>query len=200
MWIEVLAVFIQAIHIHRGVSHMAQLSIDDRNGVRMFAFAVANTNLLCHLLSDDELEPDYLDAIRREPPLLAALFACHLDEAPDPEHWLLERLRAPASDADSLPVLPPDAPGWMGVVVAFADALAEDRLEGVPVPSRLLHLNGGSPLEMVFAVLTNVLDIDAQGLPRNTAQAWHRAAEMVSWLLDQAAPSVPFSDEETALV
>ena len=88
----------------------------------------------------------------------------------------------------------------MGVVVAFADALAEDRLERVPAPSRLLHLNGGSPLEMVFAVLTNVLNIDAQGRPLNTAEAWRRAVEMACWLLDRSQPATPFSRQETVLV
>ena len=166
----------------------------------MFAFSIANTNLLCHLLEDEEAEPDYLDAIRREPALLAALFSAHLNEALDPELWLLQRLRAPVSDALPVPRLRLDTPGWMAVVVWFADALARDSLEPVPSPSRLLHLNGGSPLEMVFAVLTTVLDIDAQGRPLNTAQAWRRAAEMAHWLLDRAAPTMPFTAAETVLV
>jgi hypothetical protein len=99
---------------------MMPLSIDHRNGIWMFAFAVANTNLL----GDDEAEPAEPDASSREPPLLTALLAAVLTE--DPEARLLERLRVIVLDAHPLPMLRPDAPGGMGVVVAFA----EERLEG----------------------------------------------------------------------
>ena len=177
-----------------------QLGVEERRDIRMFAFAVANGNLLCHLLDDDELEPDYLAAIQREPSLLAALFTAFLSEEIDPERWLLEQLRDPFGAPSLLPTLRADAPRWMETVISFADALAEDRLEGVPEPSRLIYCGGGSPLERVFAVFTNLLEVDPHGQPLRPTHARSRAAEMALWLLERTPPAVPFSPEETLLV
>ena len=177
-----------------------QLGVEERRDIRMFAFAVANGNLLCHLLDDDELEPDYLAAIRCEPSLFTGLFTAFLNEEIDPERWLLKRLCDPLAEVSPLPTLRADAPRWMETVISFAGALAEDRLEGVPEPSRLLYYNGGSPLEMVFAVFTNLLEVDLHGQPLRTTYARSRGAEMARWLLERTPPEVPFSQEETSLV
>ena len=68
-----------------------------------------------------------------------------------------------------------------------ADALAEDRLERVPAPSRLLHRNGGSPLEMVFAVLANAFNIALTGDSSRSVipyVAWlRRRSRQSSWPL-----------------
>ena len=181
---------------------MQQISEDDRSALRFFAYWIANTTLIINLIEEGEEEPDYLDAIREEPALLRALFAAHLAEdfgGEDASEWLLAHLREPTAAAP-LPDLPAEAPGWMTVVVDFADALARDRLPECPEASRLLHCNGGSPLEQVFAVLTNVLRVDEDGAPLNAAHARQRAGQMAARLLDDRRPEIAFTRDETELV
>ena len=175
---------------------------DTRSALRFFAYWIANMTLIINLIPDDAEEPDYLAAIADEPALLGQLFAAHLAEefgGEDAAAWLLARMTAP--EPPPVPCLPPEAPGWMQVVVEFADDLAHDRLEGCPQPSRLLFCNGGSPLEAVFAVLGNVLRIDGAGQPLNAARARERAAELARvWLEPGYRPAEPFRRAETELV
>lgn len=181
---------------------MTHLPTAERSGIRHFAFSIANTNFLAHLL-DGEDEPDVLAALQQQPALLSGLFICFFNEewgGEDCEAWLLKQLQNEMKTMTDMPTLDVNAPKWMSTVVRFADALATDTLHGVDHASRLLHCNGGSPIEMVFAVLTNVLIINGRGEPQNEDVAWRRASEMAMWLLDHNPPATPFTADETALV
>lgn len=58
----------------------------------------------------------------------------------------------------------------------------------------------GSPLELVFAIFTNVLEVDPDGKVTNQGAATRRAAQYVRTYLDPGYTEVPpFQDWETEL-
>jgi hypothetical protein len=59
---------------------------------------------------------------------------------------------------------------------------------------------GGSPLEKVFAIYTNVLEYDESGRPTNDGWATRRAAQWIRGYLDQDyVVEPPFEDWEVEL-
>jgi hypothetical protein len=73
-----------------------------------------------------------------------------------------------------------------------------DLLEGIDYRPALMEY--GSPLEMVFAIFTNILEIDEEGSVTNIGLAQERAAQ---WIRGYCDPSYhiepPFEPWETEL-
>ncbi len=106
-------------------------------------------------------------------------------------------------DCGPPPRLPADAPGWKPLVARFAHDLGWRRIPAGADPSDVTGLLaewGGSGLELSFATLANVIEIDDAGSPRNAEQAYARAIAMlrVQFEFDTEA-SPPFAEWETTL-
>ncbi|WP_080671698.1 DUF7677 family protein [Salinispora cortesiana] len=72
-------------------------------------------------------------------------------------------------------------------------------LEGIDYRSSLLQF--GSPLEQVFAIFTNVLDVQPDGSVTNTGEAMYPAVQYVCRYCDPSyIIEPPFEDWETELV
>lgn len=72
-------------------------------------------------------------------------------------------------------------------------------LDGIDYRSALLQF--GSPLEQVFAIFTNVLDVQPDGSVANAGEATFRAAQYVRRYCDPSyVIDPPFEDWETELV
>ncbi|MBX7220752.1 MAG: hypothetical protein K1Y36_12455 [Blastocatellia bacterium] len=97
-----------------------------------------------------------------------------------------------------------DGRDWKAVIQQFALLFGTGTLE----PDILRNLNyverlvdEPSRLEIVFAVLGNVLEIDLEGKVTNQEWAFRRAAEMAkTWCLSGYEPAQPFADWETELL
>ena len=199
------------------------LPLSLRSDMRFFAFYIGNGTLMVPSVADIEL--DYFEALGRRGPLLGGVFAVWasvsvlVESGVLPERspkvraaaWLRRQIE-PAYVVD-----PPFDPreiaadgagaGWAEEVIRFARDLGEGTLE----PSILGHLDyvpsltghghgAGSELEMLFAILGNVLRVDGEGRVTNAAHARLRAAQYVRSLVDaDYRPEPKFTAEETAL-
>jgi hypothetical protein len=76
--------------------------------------------------------------------------------------------------------------------------LVLDLLDGIDYRSELMTF--GSGLEQVFAIFTNVLDVDEQGRVTNEGDAEYRAAQWIRHRRDPAyVVDPPFEEWETEL-
>jgi len=175
---------------------------DDVAWVRFHAFFIANTTFIINVADGD---PDYGHLVGPPGPTLGALFSMEFTPGASPSRWLNDWIktgtRAPA------PPMPADAPGWQAAVVRFATDLGERRLEPDllgRIPEEDLHGLlvewGGSPLEMVFTVLLNSMEIDEQGEPVDEQWARRRASVAICRQCEaECSGEPPLTEWETAL-
>ena len=179
-----------------------QPPIDDRIELRFFAFWLANGTLIINF---DDPVPEYATLLEEPGPWLGALIEGHLAEdhvaGADIARWLYEHLRG--REPGPPPTLPADAPAWKHLVARFARELGWRRIPAGADPADIAGLLlewGGSPLELVFATLGNVIALDEAGRVCDEAQAFARGEAMLRIQLgidDEADP--PFEIWETAL-
>ena len=154
------------------------ISAEDVGWVRFHAFYIANTTFIINVGDDD---PDYDEFVGPPGPTLGALFSMEFTPGARPTRWLYDWVKTGVRGP--VPPLPDDVPGWQAAVVRFATDLGERRLEPdllgeIPEDDLygLLTEWGGSPLEMVFTVLMNAMEIDERGDPVDEQWARRRAA------------------------
>lgn len=154
------------------------ISAQDVGWVRFHAYHIANTTFIINVGDDD---PDYDAFVGPPGPTLGDLFSMEFTPGASPERWLYDWVQTGVRPP--VPPLPDDVPGWQAAVVRFASDLGARRLAPDllwQIPEDDLHglivKRGGSPLEMVFAVLVNAMEINPQGAPVDEPWARRRAA------------------------
>ena len=181
-------------------------NVDDRGYLRFFAFWLANGTLIVNVGDDD---PPYDELLGLPGPALGELFTVmmaqdHLPTA-DAQAWLYTW--ATTGEKPPVPALPPEAPPWKQVVVDFATALGERSLDADLLAlvaeedlQGLLMDWGGSPLERVFAVLANCLELGPDGAVLNAPWALRRATlAVVLAATDAPEATPPFEEWEGTL-
>ncbi len=181
--------------------------VDDRAALRFFAFWLANGTLTINL---DGGEADY--SVLLGPPGLALgeLFEHYLaedhvegaDACAWVRDWAVSGVKPPAVR------LPDSAPAWKRVVVDFARDLGLRRLAPDLLGEAseedwqgLLFEWGGSPLEGVFAVLANCMELDGSGEVVDAGWATRRACWRLAWFMrdDLKGTTPPLEEWETTL-
>jgi len=179
-----------------------QIPIDDRAALRFFAFWLANGTLI---INYDEPVPDYEPLFEAPGPWLGTLIEGHLAEdhveGPSIERWLYGHLSG--QDVGPPPALPADAPDWKLLVARFARELGWHRIPAGAEADDVVGLLadwGGSPLELIFATLGNVIALDDAGQVSNAEAAFARGVDMlrVHFEMDPP-PDPPFAEWETVL-
>lgn len=186
-----------------------KLDDDNRNFVMKYAFSLANGN---HILQHTEEEyRDYLLENKEMIPMLFTIrfisdnwgyederyfefydeqwiatkvdpvFKCHIDFKE--EYFDVEKL------------IP-----WQKTIVEFTKRLIIFEIDGKPVIERLL--DRGTPLEMIYSVIANVMEFDGEdGEVLNSEYTIERAFEMVKVLkIDGYKPGIPFELWETEII
>ena len=180
-----------------------QLPVDYRASLRYFAFWLANGTLI---LSYPKPVPDYQALLEQPGDWLGLLIEGHLaarhhGQRPGIERWLYDHLSG--HEPGPPPKLPADAPAHERLIVRFAHELGWRRIPAGGDPDDVEGLLvdwGGSPLELTFATLGNVIALDEAGELCNGEAAFARACAMlrVQFELDEEADP-PFAAWETAL-
>lgn len=179
-----------------------QIPVDDRAALRFFAFWLANGTLI---INYDDPVPDYEPLLEAPGPWLGTLIEGHLAgdhvEGPSIERWLYDHLRG--RDVGPPPTLPAGAADWKHLIARFARELGWHRIpEGVD-PDDVVGLLcewGGSPLELVFATLGNVIALDEAGRVCNADAAFARGVDMLRSQFEmEPRPDPPFTEWETTL-
>lgn len=187
-----------------------QINIDLRSDIRYFAFLVGNGSLL-----PDDIDFDYEAYLMRKDDALGCVFAVYLNNLHarlswggdhNPSHraaqWLMHYC------VTDYHVAPPFEP-WelqgnkstgdaFDAVKLFALLLGQCALEpgildGVDYIPYLF--NGGSFLESIFAVFTNVSRVNSEGHVLNATQAQRRAAQYIRQCIDKYYHAVPLFDQ-----
>lgn len=179
-----------------------QIPLDDRAALRFFAFYVANGTLIINF---PDPVPNYEPLFAEPGPWLGVLFEGHLATIDHPgpgiERWLYDHLSG--AEPGPPPKLPLDAPEWQRVIVRFATDLGWHRIPAGVDPADVEGIVtewGGSPLELVFATLGNVIALDSAGRVTNAEAAYARGVAMLRSQFEMDPPAdPPFTEWETTL-
>lgn len=178
------------------------VSAEDVGWVRFHAFYIANSTFIINI---GDSNPDYEDFVGPPGPTLGVLFSMEFTPGANPAQWLYDWVTT--GRHRQVPPLPGDVLGWQAAVVRFARDLGERRLEPdllKQIPEEDLHgliaTWGGSPLEMVFTVFLNTMELDEKGDPVDEAWARRRAAVALCHACDVKPEGEPTLEEwETTL-
>lgn len=186
-----------------------KLDDDNRNFIMKYAFSVANGN---HILQHSEEE--YRDYLLKNKEIIPMLFSLNftVDNWGDEderyfesyeEQWLAKKVDPELKctlefseeyfNIDNLLL-------WQKTIIEFTKKLISFDVEGKPVIERLLDT--GTPLEMIYAVIANVMEVDDKnGEVLNREHAINRAFEMVKVLkIEGYKPDIPFEKWETEII